>query len=200
MKKIESNKLQKKSALFSTAFRLFTDKGFAKTSIADIVTEAGLAKGTFYLYFRDKYDLRDRLIVRKACQLISEARSSVPENDRMSFEEHFLAIVDHIIEVFKKEPVLLQFIAKNLSWGVFRDVYAAPDTDEETDFYDYFLAQLERAGYSCAQPELLLYTVIELVGSTAYSCVLYSQPVSMDTYLPYLHRSITEIIRVFTEK
>ena len=198
MKKIESNKLQKKSALFATAFRLFTDKGFAKTTIADIATEAGLAKGTFYLYFKDKYDLRDKLIVRKACQLITEAKNAGPDDPSLSFEDRFLAIVDHILGVFCREPALLKFIAKNLSWGVFRDVYAGSSPDESFDFYDFFLNELTRAGLSCAEPELLLFTVMELISSTSYSCILYRQPVPLATYLPYLHRSIIEIIRVFT--
>ena len=55
MGKVEENKKQKKDLLLKTAFRLFTEKGFSKTTISDIVQEAGLAKGTFYLYFQDKY-------------------------------------------------------------------------------------------------------------------------------------------------
>lgn len=69
MGKLETNKKVKKNALLQNAFELFTDKGFAKTTISDIVSRAGLAKGTFYLYFKDKYDLRDKLIVYKAGQL-----------------------------------------------------------------------------------------------------------------------------------
>ena len=49
MGKIESNKKRKKNTLFQTAFELFKEKGFAKTTISDIVNRAGLAKGTFYL-------------------------------------------------------------------------------------------------------------------------------------------------------
>ena len=66
MSKVDDNKKQKESTLLETAFHLFTGKGFAKTTISDIVQQAGLAKGTFYLYFKDKYDLRDKLIVYKA--------------------------------------------------------------------------------------------------------------------------------------
>ena len=54
MGKIEVNKKQKKESLLNTAFSLFTSKGFQKTSISDIVDNAGVAKGTFYLYFSDK--------------------------------------------------------------------------------------------------------------------------------------------------
>ena len=51
--KLEHNKKVKKDALFNTAFELFTTKGIAKTTISDIVEKAGVAKGTFYLYFKD---------------------------------------------------------------------------------------------------------------------------------------------------
>ena len=64
MGKLELNKKRKKSALYNTAFELFTTKGLAKTTISDIVENAGVAKGTFYLYFKDKYDIRNKLISR----------------------------------------------------------------------------------------------------------------------------------------
>ena len=54
MGKLELNKKRKKSALYNTAFELFTTKGLAKTTISDIVENAGVAKGTFYLYFKQK--------------------------------------------------------------------------------------------------------------------------------------------------
>ena len=47
MSKVDDNKKQKESTLLETAFHLFTGKGFAKTTISDIVQQAGLAKGTF---------------------------------------------------------------------------------------------------------------------------------------------------------
>ena len=62
MGKLESNKLQKRTSLLNTAFNLFTTKGVSKTSIAEISKNAGIAKGTFYLYFKDKYDIRNKLV------------------------------------------------------------------------------------------------------------------------------------------
>ena len=38
-------------------YDLFITKGINNTVIDDIVKKAGVAKGTFYLYFKDKYDL-----------------------------------------------------------------------------------------------------------------------------------------------
>ena len=70
MGKVETNKKQKNTTLLQTSFELFTEKGFTKTTISDIVNRAGLAKGTFYLYFKDKYDLRDRLVTYKQASFL----------------------------------------------------------------------------------------------------------------------------------
>ena len=51
MGKIDNNKQMKRESLLDSAFSLFIDNGFNKTSISDIVNNAGVAKGTFYLYF-----------------------------------------------------------------------------------------------------------------------------------------------------
>lgn len=65
-KKIEENKEEKEHKLLDSAFKLFTEKGVKNTSIQEIVDKAGVAKGTFYLYFKDKYDVQDFLIVKKS--------------------------------------------------------------------------------------------------------------------------------------
>lgn len=62
MGRVEENKKKKKEALFRTAYELFTTKGINSTAISDIVEKAGVAKGTFYLYFKDKYDIKNKLI------------------------------------------------------------------------------------------------------------------------------------------
>ena len=179
MSKVDDNKKQKESTLLETAFHLFTGKGFAKTTISDIVQQAGLAKGTFYLYFKDKYDLRDKLIVYKANQL--------------------LFTTDYIIERFQKNHFFMEFIAKNLSWGIFKSVFTNGDPSFSSQFYDHYMTALKKYNVNCPAPELLLFTMIELIGSTSYNCIHNSQPVSMEEYLPYLHRSLHHILLAFTE-
>ena len=73
MGKIETKKENKRKDLLNAAFDLFIANGFHNTSIADIVQKAGIAKGTFYLYFKDKTDIRNRLISSKATLLFQNA-------------------------------------------------------------------------------------------------------------------------------
>lgn len=47
-------KLDKKNRLISAAIEAFNEKGLEQTKIADIVKIAGVAQGTYYLYFPSK--------------------------------------------------------------------------------------------------------------------------------------------------
>ena len=197
MGKVEANKLQKKNTLFATAFELFHEKGFARTTISDIVKKAGLAKGTFYLYFKDKYDIHDKLIIHKTAQLLSGAHTELLKRKPASFEEAILLVADFVIDKLKEDRGLLAFITKNLSWGVLGTAFQKNVPEESLRFYDYYLEILDRYQVSCSDPELMLFTILELVGSTACSCILYEQPVSIDAYKPYLHRVLLSTIRSF---
>ncbi len=198
MGKVELNKKQKNTTLLKTAFDLFTEKGFTKTTISDIVNRAGMAKGTFYLYFKDKYDLRDKLIIHKTGQLFGNAHDALMESSVEGFENQMIFIIDHIIDRLEKNHSLLQFISKNLSWGIFKNAFEKTIPEESRQFYEYYQEVMKKNDIYCSNPEIMLFTIIELVGSTCYSCILYRQPSSMEEYLPYLHQTIHQIFLAFT--
>ena len=52
---------EKESAILEAARKLFLHYGFKKTSVDDIAREAGIAKGTVYLYFKNKQEILGRL-------------------------------------------------------------------------------------------------------------------------------------------
>lgn len=45
---------RRKQELLRIAYRMFVEKGYEKTSIDEIIAEAGIAKGTYYYYFESK--------------------------------------------------------------------------------------------------------------------------------------------------
>ena len=96
MGKVDENKQQKEDALFRSAYNLFMSKGISKTSIHDIVQDAGVAKGTFYLYFKDKFEIRDRLIARTAEKLFKAANTELKKVNVPKFEDKIIFIVDYV--------------------------------------------------------------------------------------------------------
>ena len=126
----------KKQRLLDTAFSLFTDKGIKNTSIQEIVDNANVAKGTFYLYFKDKYELQDILITTKSDKLFNDALAALRKNYIQNFSDQIIFIINYVIDEFKRKPMLLKFISKNLSWGVYSKtvnrIYQKTETEEET--------------------------------------------------------------------
>ena len=122
MGKLDEKKKQKREALLTAAYDLFTSQGIFDTSISDIVKQAEMAKGTFYLYFKDKFDIRTALITEKAGKLFSVVREKMRDKRADSLEETVIQLVDIIIDELDADKRMLEFISKNLQWGLFHKV------------------------------------------------------------------------------
>lgn len=194
MSKVQENKKKKKESLFNTAYELFTTKGIQKTAISDIVEKAGVAKGTFYLYFTDKYDLRNKLISHKASEIFSAAHRELEKSQIEGVEEQIIFTVNYIVDYLNANRMLLTFISKNLVWGIFKATLNIPTEDPDLNIYDTYLKMLENDECDYDEPEIMLFTIIELTGATCYNSILYNEPVSIEKYKPYLFRSIRLII------
>jgi AcrR family transcriptional regulator len=66
----------KASEIIASAARLFRDKGVKAVSVDEIVQGAGVAKGTFYLYFKTKDDLLEKLTNALVEQIALAAESA----------------------------------------------------------------------------------------------------------------------------
>lgn len=195
MGKVDSNKKQKENSLLKTAFESFTTNGFSKTSISDIVNKAGVAKGTFYLYFKDKYDIRNKLISHKSSQLFRNAADKLEKNDKsFDLEEKIIFIIDDIINQLNENQSLLTFISKNLSWGIFKSALTSPTLDDDVNFSDVYNSMLSEAPYEFKNPEIMLFMIVELVSSTCYSAILYGEPCNISELKPYIFETVRLII------
>ena len=195
MGKLELNKKKKKNALYNTAFELFTTKGLAKTTISDIVENAGVAKGTFYLYFKDKYDIRNALITKKAGELFSVAYEKLYRKKFSSLEATVICAADVIIDQLNEDKTLLEFIAKNLQWGLFHKVLLEGENDVSKSFFDWYSELIATSGRKFKNHELVIYMIVELINSTCYNVILHEEPVGLPELKEELHQLIPVILR-----
>ena len=194
MGKVDENKKKKKEALFNAAYELFTTKGINSTAISDIVEKAAVAKGTFYLYFKDKYDVKNKLIVHKTNELFTAAGAALEESGITGLEDELIFIINHIIDILVENKPLLNFISKNLVMGALRSALLTGESSDR-EFYDKFLQLVEQDAYSYADVDVMLFTIVELSGSAGYNSILYNEPLPIETYKPFLYRSVRLIIQ-----
>ncbi len=194
MGKADLNKKLKMETLLNTSFELFTSKGINKTSISDIVEKAGVAKGTFYLYFKDKYDIRNRLIAHKSSQLFMQAYDAMEKEEIVVFEDRIVFIINYVLDELTRNKGLLAFIYKDLSWAVFKRALTNPVSEGDINFGEVYQNMIDESGVNISDPEVMLFLIIELVGATGYSSIMYSDPVSLQDLKPHLEHVVRGII------
>ena len=188
----------KELRLLDSAFELFTKKGFKNTSIQDIVDNSKVAKGTFYTYFKDKYELRDILIAKKSNNLFQSALKKLNKHKEITnLEDQVVFIINDIIDKLRKDKVLLTFISKNLSWGLYNKAINSAyqlNNEMENGIREYFIKAIENQNIKLENPDVTLYMIIELVSSTCFNSISLNEPLPIEEFKPYLYKVISTLL------
>jgi len=88
---------ERREAILAAALEEFAARGFAATRLDDVAARAGVAKGTIYLYFRDKESLFQELVRAMVSPLVG-AIAAAPLS-----ELPIRAVVDMIVDLFVEE-------------------------------------------------------------------------------------------------
>ena len=201
MGKLAEKKQEKKDKLLRSAFSLFKEKGIENTSISEIAHAAGVAKGTFYLYFKDKYALYEVLVARCASDVITKAMEPFLNNEKRepnSDKAWVSTIMARILDQMEEDHALLEFVYKNLSWGLFKSALSTRGEEDVVDFSDLFATLVTEDGLlKYSEPELMIYMIIELVSSSSYSIILEKAPSDLASLKPHLDTAISAIMDSF---
>ncbi|MFP4498934.1 MAG: TetR/AcrR family transcriptional regulator [Vulcanimicrobiota bacterium] len=103
MARITKKYEERKKEILQTAEFFFNTRGYQKTTIQNIINKLGIAKGTFYHYFKSKEDLLDQLtenLSSQGCQIIK----SIINKAGLSAVEKMRAITKEL-GAFKAERI-----------------------------------------------------------------------------------------------
>lgn len=74
---------RKHDSILDAARTVFSREGYAASSVEDVAAEAGIAKGTVYLYFKSKEELYLAALLRDIRALGAEARAEMERAPRL---------------------------------------------------------------------------------------------------------------------
>ena len=192
--KIQKKKEEKKSGILDAAFKLFLLKGINSTTVDDITKTAGLAKGTFYLYYKDKYAVKDELITRESKKLFDKALRKLEKKKIKGFTNQLIFVIDEVIKELEKNKILLKFISKNLSWGLYQDTVSSIVKNDTLDLKTLFYEGIKKEKIKIKNPQIKLFMIIELVSSTCFTVIMTGKPLNMNKFKPYLYDEIKKMI------
>ncbi|GLI33426.1 TetR/AcrR family transcriptional regulator [Desulforhabdus amnigena] len=90
---------EKKACILHAAAKIFADKGYAGTSVREIVEAAGVTKPTLYYYFKNKEDLYIKLVdetMHAFCSVLDESLTV-----RGKMRKCLLALYTHLYELMR---------------------------------------------------------------------------------------------------
>jgi AcrR family transcriptional regulator len=166
--KREIQKQQVRERILDEALSLFSERGFEKTTVADIVGQCDIARGTFYNYFPDMNSLFDALINQLNQRIIEAIQHTRKQTDNLydylygTFKSYFDLIGSeqmiqfHIVnQAYIRQSSyqrdLIKVIVKNLN----RDLKSDLNIKAFNEKYEFLLLSYMLVG---SPPELFLAT------------------------------------------
>jgi AcrR family transcriptional regulator len=99
---------ERRNELLDAAEELFNQNGYDSTSVANIIDRVGIAKGTFYHYFKSKADLLDQIINRQTEILLEKIKPSLDHSDMNAIEKfNHLCVISGQYEAEHKEVLMM---------------------------------------------------------------------------------------------
>ncbi|PAF14373.1 TetR/AcrR family transcriptional regulator [Niallia circulans] len=165
--------MDKKERIVEAAIVAFKEKGVEKTTITDIVKRAGIAQGTYYLYFPSKLAIMPSIAEVFVNKLIDRLHKSVRSD---SIERQIEEVVEAIFSITEEHNDLAILIYSGLT----QTEYVKEWEMIYAPLYDWFDGMLARALDKKAIRETIntAYTAKIMVGvieSTAEQLYLYDQ-------------------------
>ncbi|WP_073997979.1 TetR/AcrR family transcriptional regulator [Anaerococcus urinomassiliensis] len=145
--------LDRRSEILDMARSMFISIGYEDTSINDLIKRLGIAKGTFYHYFKSKEELLDQVINEVNTEIVKNI-SEIASLDRSADEKLFMAISALKVEnhnmitdhMHKPENALLHQKILN---SILKDI---------TPYFEKIIEEGNRSNvFSCKYPKESMY-------------------------------------------
>jgi AcrR family transcriptional regulator len=130
---------ERREQVLKHAKRIFARKGYHRTNVADIISRAGIARGTFYLYFENKKDLFEELLQQVLTEMATRIHRLKPGPDAPNPVDQLRDNLRRVVEYVLAERELTDILL-NHSVGFDRELDA-----RILEFYDRIAAAIKRS-------------------------------------------------------
>ncbi len=183
------SKLDRRAAILQAAREVLATKGLEAAKISDIVARAGVAQGTFYLYFPSKSSLVIALTEEMNSQTLARVQEAVARSD--SFAAAISSGVTAAFEVMGRYRDVLDIIHSRIAMPEMRAL-----CEEMYQPFYTFISDLIQEGQrqglltSSIHPETAARLIVGLVEHAGSECYVYRTQTPSDTFIAEVARFI----------
>ncbi|MEK8129511.1 TetR/AcrR family transcriptional regulator [Paenibacillus filicis] len=159
--------VDKRETIVASALKLFEELGYHNTKVSHIVKDAGMAQGTFYLYFKSKEDVFRTVIEQCLEEIITALAPESWADSVMDEAQVHYQLIRKSLEIYYHHRHVLNILKRHGS--------ASPEIEDiAATFYKNVcivlmkLTQEHFPGYSEEKLEANAYATIGMVEMAAY--------------------------------
>lgn len=191
----QDKRKEKENKISEAAMSSFREKGIEVTSIRDIMSRTDLGLGTFYLYFRDKKDLEQRIVLDIMTELFYETESTCVDTDP---KKRYISFINYIIDHLVSDPLELQLFSNNLNWALYAKIEnddRYKEADNNLQFILNKYSSLFNDELSESERLFILSLTIHIVLSTCESALMPDSVLDIEEMKPALYKIVDRIFR-----
>jgi AcrR family transcriptional regulator len=115
----------KKNIILQTAVQLFLEHGYDQVSIDDIRAKCLIARGTFYIYFKNKEDLLSQIVLHTMTEAFDAIIAGLPAySQALRMSEEMEEMCESAFAYFADKSDLVKLISRSKAFGTLDIEYA----------------------------------------------------------------------------
>lgn len=185
--------INKQYRIQTAAIQLFSEQGIETTSVNEIVKLANVAKGTFYVYYKDKQALISQILTKQHGCLLNDLLNSSYEKSLKSDMCWKMMFVEELISCYVEHPNLLQMIQKNIT-SILDTAEHRNEVFQQIERLEEFLTLLQRKDEDRRQTLHRFMLVMEIISVICYNAMFFDQPDILERVLPELRRTARQMM------
>lgn len=168
----------KKENILKAAEKIISQKGYFATTVEEITKKAGIGKGTFYIYFKNKEDLFYSIIKEGLDNLVVEIKNSTEKID--DFFEKLKKGIEMYLAYHQKNYFLFKILIqeKPLKTRNFTNFWK--DFFDRWDFIKKGInQQIEKGIIKKIQPDDIIYSLLGLLHGNIHRWIVEERNYSL---------------------
>ncbi|MCR5372496.1 MAG: TetR/AcrR family transcriptional regulator [Solobacterium sp.] len=185
--KVALNQQLKRNALLEAGKELFMEKGIGATTINEIADKAGIGKGTFYIYFEDKYEVARELVNIAIREKLAVFFESDAPADSGNINALMMRLSDDLVDYIAEDPMQRKLILDYISLQIRRPEIVLPE--------EHLYMEKLPAHFDARRFNILIEAVLEF--TCFFACALLEKRIAPEYIKPRIHRVTEAIIKEF---
>lgn len=185
--------INKQQRIQMVAMQLFQSQGIEATSVNDIVRKANVAKGTFYIYYKDKRELITQILSQKHGYMLNDLLHQSfqkAQHSHTSWKEEF---IEALITYYEQHPDMLKMIQKHVTSFM-------ETKDQREQVFSYienfkaFLLEMNHDNEQMSDTSNRFMIMMEIAGVISHNAIFYEMPAPMCDIRHLLMKTLNDMI------